>query len=120
MHSLTSAVPWERVKAERALQGDGGCRGAAARGGCAMQCWCSQPHPASHQAGQCLGKVTPSSRAVDGVRWASRGPAGSCQLCRGKLWLQQWNCKESSAAGLRGLVSEREKRGLSHPCLTFV
>lgn len=67
-----------------------------------------------------LGKVTPSSRAVDVVRRANRGSAVSCELCGGKLQIQQCNCKESSEAGLRGLVSEREKQHLSQPYPTFV
>lgn len=63
--------------------------------------------------GTCLGKATPSSRAADEVRRASSSLAVSCKL-------QQRNCKESSAAGSRGLVSEREKQRLAHPYLTFV
>lgn len=135
MRSLTSAVPWERVKAERASQGDGGCRD-----GCSQGCrdgrlgkarlWLgvttmgssaralglpsiSPPGWEPLRLGECLGKVTPSSRAADEVRRASSGLAVSCEL-------QQRNCKEGSAAGSRGLVSEREKQGLAHPYLTFV
>lgn len=135
MRSLTSAVPWERVKAERASQGDGGCRdgcsqgchdgrlgkarlwpGATAMGSSARALGLPSISPPGWEPlrlGKCLGKVTPSSRAADEVRRASSGLAVSCEL-------QQRNCKESSAAGSRGLVSEREKQGLAHPYLTFV
>lgn len=85
------------------------------RRGCGVQ-WCSAgvlclpsispPGWGCLRLGKSLGKVTPSSRA-------SRG---CCELCRERLWLQQ----ESSAAGLREFVSEREKQGLPHPYLTFV
>lgn len=45
-----------------------------------QQCWCSRPHPASHQAGKVPGKCHPFLQDVDVVRWASRGSAGSCKL----------------------------------------
>lgn len=45
---------------------------------------------------------------LQGCGWGEVGEQG---LCRGKP--QLWNCKENSAAGLRGLLFLREKQGLS-------
>lgn len=115
MQSLTSAGPWERGKGLAGgwgrMQGWLSLVGGWTRRGCGMK-WCSAgvlclpsispPGWGCLRLGKSLGKVAPSSRA-------SRGCS---ELCRGKLWLQQ----ESSAAGLRGFISEREK---SRVCLTL-
>lgn len=100
------AAPWEAVAVACSEQ----------------QCSCSRPplHLCTRLGISEQGKSHPFLQGCAVLRWMSRSPAVSCELCRGKLQLQQCNCKESSAAGLRGLVSEREKQGLAHPYLTFV